>query len=190
MRRLTGLTYRLDPLSPIMVASHDADRQIIGWGRSTSPPAWREAFAFEVAQMPVDLGQQFFALKPRIDVHNAGIPNLRELSFDSKKSPGFLKGRGLSLTTVRHLKSPASPSPQPCAMLFGSAAFGPRGFALPSQIFRLPSRTVANSYPNVDLLWDNVIAGLPSWPRNGASASPGPSLPDAAGRDPYDLPSG
>jgi hypothetical protein len=28
-----------------------------------------------------------------------------EFSFDSKKSPGFLKGRGLSLTMVRHLKS-------------------------------------------------------------------------------------
>ena len=106
MRRLTGLTYRSP--SPIMVASHDADRQIIGWWRTTSFPA------FEIAQMPVDLSQQFLALKPRIDVHDAGIPNLRELLFDSKKSPGFLKGRGLSLTTVRHLKSPVSPSPQPC----------------------------------------------------------------------------
>jgi hypothetical protein len=34
--------------------------------------------------------------------------------------------------------------------------------------------TVANSYPNVDLLWDNVIAGLPSWPRNGASCKSRP----------------
>jgi hypothetical protein len=90
--------------------------------------------------MPVDLCQQFFALKPRIDVHNAGIPNLRELSFDSKKSPGFLKGRGLSLTTVRHLKSPASPSPQPCnAVRF-------RGIRSARFRFTVPNFPIAQSH--------------------------------------------
>src|SRR5262249_42390160 len=45
-----------------------------------------------------------------------------------------------------------------------------------------PVGMVANSYPNVDLLWDNVIAG--PWgvaPLYSASASPGPSFPGTPG---------
>ena len=41
--------------------------------------------------------------------------------------------------------------------------------------------TVANSYPNVDLLWDNVIAGLPSWPRNSASCKSRPDVTRCGG---------
>ena len=37
---------------------------------------------------------------------------------------------------------------------------------------------VANSYPNVDLLWDNVITGPWGAPRKKVSnANPGPSFP-------------
>src|SRR5262249_17562792 len=51
--------------------------------------------------------------------------------------------------------------------------------------------TVANSYPNVDLLWDNVIAGLPSWPRNSASCKvPARCYPMRWGGPPYDIPRG
>ena len=57
-----------------------------------------------------------------------------------KKSPGFLKGGGLSLTRVRHLKSPVSLSRQRRDAAFGSTPFRPRGFALPFQIYRLPRR--------------------------------------------------
>src|SRR5262249_58682423 len=39
-----------------------------------------------------------------------------------KKSPGFLTGRGLSLTKVRHLKSPASPITPTRNAAFGSGA--------------------------------------------------------------------
>jgi len=35
----------------------------------------------------------------------------------------------------------------------------PRGFALPFQISDCPAGAVPNSYPELDLLWDNVIAG-------------------------------
>ena len=50
---------------------------------------------------------------------------------------------------------------------------------------------VTNSYPKLDLLWDNVIAGPWEWPPlNGASASPGPSSRHAAGRDAYRMPPG
>jgi hypothetical protein len=41
---------------------------------------------------------------------------------------------------------------------------------------------VQYSYRNVDLLWDNVIAGL-GWPRFWCSRSPGPSLYPSAGRE-------
>src|SRR5215470_1445572 len=34
-----------------------------------------EAFALEVAQVPVDLRQQFLVLEPRVDADDAGIPN-------------------------------------------------------------------------------------------------------------------
>ena len=45
-----------------------------------------------------------------------------------KKSPGFLTGRGLSLTKVRHLKSPASPITPTRNAAFGSGAgLGRRG---------------------------------------------------------------
>jgi len=54
-----------------------------------------------------------------------------------------------------------------------------------------PAGAVPNSYPKLDLLWDNVIAGPWGWPPlNGASASPGPSLRHAAGRDVYHMPPG
>jgi len=92
------------------------------------------------------------------------MTRLRELSLDSKESPGFLKGRGLSLTTVRHLKSPVSLSPQPCNAAFGSAAFG-----LPVSLYRSKfsdcmADTVPNSYPKLDLLWDNVMRGCGDGP--------------------------
>src|SRR6516162_3680491 len=101
---------------------------------------------------------------------------LRELSLDSKESPGFLKGRGLSLTTVRPLKSPVPPSPQPRNAAFGSAAFG-----LPVSLYRSKSSdcmadVVPNSYPKLDLLWDNVMRACGDGPAlHSASASPGPS---------------
>jgi len=106
------------------------------------------------------------------------MTHLRELSLDSKESPGFLKGRRLSLTTVRHLKSPVSPPPQPCNAAFGSAAFG-----LPVSFYRSKfsdcmADTVRNSYPKLDLLWDNVMRGCGAVgmaPLYSASASPGPS---------------
>jgi hypothetical protein len=79
--------------------------------------------------------------------------------YESKKSPGSLNGRGLSLTTVRHLKSPVSPSPQPCNAAFGSAAFGPPVSLYRSKFSDCPADAVPNSYPKLDLLWDNVIAG-------------------------------
>jgi len=42
-----------------------------------------------------------------------------------KKKPRLAsKGRGLSLTRVRHLQSPASPSPQCCNAALGSTLFG------------------------------------------------------------------
>src|SRR5215510_3938630 len=45
-----------------------------------------------------------------------------------KKSPGFLTGRGLSLTKVRHLKSPASPiTPTRNAAIGSGAGPGRRG---------------------------------------------------------------
>jgi hypothetical protein len=91
---------------------------------------------------------------------------LRELSLGSKKSPSFLKGRGLSLTTVRYLKSPVSPSLQPCNAAFGSATFGPPVLPYRSKFSDCPAGAVANSYPTLDLLWDNVIAGPWGWPRS------------------------
>jgi len=65
------------------------------------------------------------------------MTRLRELSLDSKESPGFLKGRGLSLTTVRHLKSPITSTLQCCIRFRGVRS---AGFALPFQIFRLHGR--------------------------------------------------
>src|SRR5262249_29762849 len=42
---------------------------------------------------------------------------------------------------------------------------------------------VANSYPNVDLLWDNVIAGPWGWPRSTVLAKSRPVTNPSAGRD-------
>ena len=41
----------------------------------------------------------------------------------------------------------------------------------PFQIFRLPSQAVPNSYPKLDLLWDNVIAGPGDGPSSRASTT-------------------
>jgi hypothetical protein len=65
---------------------------------------------------------------------------------------------------VRHLKSPVSPSPQPCNAAFGSAAFGPPVSLYRSKFSDCPADAVPNSYPKLDLLWDNVIAGPWGWP--------------------------
>jgi hypothetical protein len=40
-----------------------------------------------------------------------------------------------------------------------------RGHGLPFKFIDGLGDAVPNSYPKLDLLWDNVIAGLPSWPR-------------------------
>ena len=54
-----------------------------------------------------------------------------------------------------------------------------------------PAGAVANSYPKLDQLWDNVIAGaVGNAPQKCLTASPGPSPRHAAGRDTYDMPSG
>src|SRR5262249_31867507 len=56
-------------------------------------------------------------------------------SFPLKKKPRLAsKGRGLSLTRVRHLQSPASPSPQCCNAALGSTLFGS-----PVSLYRLAS---------------------------------------------------
>ena len=109
--------------------------------------------------------------------------------MDSKESPGFLKGRGLSLTTVRHLKSPVSPSPQPCNAAFGSAAFG-----LPVSLYRskfsdCPADAVPNSYPKLDPLWDNVMRGHGVGPALQCERKSRPVTRHATGRDTYDMPS-
>ena len=49
---------------------------------------------------------------------------------------------------------------------------------------------VANSYPNVDLLWDNVIAGPWGWPRSTVLAKSRPVTNPSAGRDTYHMPTG
>ena len=49
---------------------------------------------------------------------------------------------------------------------------------------------VANSYPNVDLLWDNVIAGPWGWPRATVLAKSRPVTNPSAGRDTYHMPTG
>src|SRR5262249_62200688 len=45
-----------------------------------------EALTLEVAQVPVDLGQQFLVLEPRVDADDAGIPNcgVSESAVDRK----------------------------------------------------------------------------------------------------------
>src|SRR5215470_752246 len=54
----------------------------------------------------------------------SGLSHLHR-SFPLKKKPRLAsKGRGLSLTRVRHLQSPASPSPQCCNAALGSTLFG------------------------------------------------------------------
>src|SRR5262249_43768261 len=53
-----------------------------------------------------------------------------------------------------------------------------------------PAGAVPNSYPELDLLWDNVIAGQGMAPLYGASASPGPSPRSAAGRDDWSIMTG
>jgi hypothetical protein len=66
---------------------------------------------------------------------------LRELSLDSKKSPGFLKGRGFEFDNGETLEVSYLTITLTLQRPFGSAAFGwPAGFALPFQIFRLPGR--------------------------------------------------
>ena len=66
-----------------------------------------------------------------------------------------------------------------------------RGFAYRSKFSDCPDGAVRNSYPKLDLPWENVIAGPWGWPPlNGASASPGPSSRHAAGRDAYHMPPG
>src|SRR5262249_59517678 len=47
---------------------------------------------------------------------------------------------------------------------------------------------VASSYPNVDLLWDNVIAGPWGWPRSTVLAKSRPVTNPSAGRGTYHLP--
>src|SRR5262249_60418689 len=47
---------------------------------------------------------------------------------------------------------------------------------------------VASSYPNVDLLWDNVIAGPWGWPRSTVLAKSRPVTNPSAGRDTYPMP--
>src|SRR5262249_62311188 len=50
---------------------------------------------------------------------------------------------------------------------------------------------VLNSYPNVDLPWDNVYAGAMGMaPLYSASASPGPSPTLSAGRGRFYMPTG
>ena len=72
-----------------------------------------------------------------------------------RKAPA---GRAWSLTRVGHFSLLSHR--HPIAMLaFGSAPFGRAVSLYRSKCSDCPVGTVANSYPNVDLLWDNVIAG-------------------------------
>jgi hypothetical protein len=66
-------------------------------------------------------------------------PSLRTGRVPERKAP--LRA-GLEVDRVRHLKSPVSPSPQRCNAAFGSAVFGPRGFALRSKFSDCPVGTV------------------------------------------------
>jgi hypothetical protein len=74
----------------------------------------------------------------------------------------------------RAVASPVSPSPNP-AMLHSAPRHSVRAVSLyRSKFSDWPAGAVPNSYPKLDLLWDNLIAGLLPWLRYGASCSPGP----------------
>lgn len=72
------------------------------------------------------------------------------LCLNSKKIPRFLRGRGFKLDRVRPLQSPVSPG---TLHLVRAVSF------YRSKFLDCLRGAVANSYPNVDLLWDNVITG-------------------------------
>ena len=88
--------------------------------RADAPTAasWRRVNCVGMGHSAIELRPITSLLSPRECARQAVLflesgRALRELSLGSKKSPSFLKGRGLSLTTVRYLKSPVSPSPNP-----------------------------------------------------------------------------
>ena len=106
------------------------------------------------------------------------------LKTDDAAGLVFSRIKGVHTLTLRLIeeKDPAQLAAIPVDIRLGTTLV--RAVLLyRSKFSDCPAGAVPNSYPELDLPWDNVIAGQGMAPLYGASASPGPSPRPAAGRD-------